>query len=89
MNIGDKKVVILGAGISGLAVAEKLSSQDYAVDVIEKSHQVGGICASFQHNNFVLDYGPHKFYTTIDGIYNDFFRITKGKYLKVKKVNGQ
>ncbi|MEW5896865.1 MAG: NAD(P)-binding protein [Nanoarchaeota archaeon] len=83
----NKKVVVLGAGISGLTVANKLASNNFSVNIIEKNKSVGGICASFSYKNFRLDYGPHKFYTTLNGIYEDFFEHTNNNYLKIKKKN--
>jgi protoporphyrinogen oxidase len=86
-NNNNKRAVILGAGISGLIVAEKLSSKKFIVDVVEKKNMVGGVCASFNHGPFTLDYGPHKFYTTISGVYDKFFKIVEGEHLKIKKKN--
>ena len=39
---GARKVAILGAGISGLAVAYELQRAGYDVSIIEASHRVGG-----------------------------------------------
>jgi len=43
-----RKVVILGAGISGLIVAEKLVTNNYKVVVFEKESILGGLASSFK-----------------------------------------
>src|SRR3989338_3197640 len=62
----DKKsIVILGGGISGLTAAYTLCKKSFKVTVIEKNDFVGGLAATFHHNNYLLDYGPHNFHTHI------------------------
>ena len=62
----DKKsIVILGGGISGLTAAYTLCKKGFKVTVIEKNDFVGGLAATFPHNNYLLDYGPHNFHTHI------------------------
>ncbi len=64
-----EKVVVLGAGVGGLAAGYFLArTGKYQVTVLEKENVVGGLCASFEHNGFVLDYGAHKLYSVIPGI---------------------
>lgn len=58
-----KKVVILGAGLTGLTAAYKLSSMDIDVEIIEREKKYGGLAKSFKHNNYIFDYGPHAFHT--------------------------
>jgi len=68
-EIGKTKVVVLGAGVTGLSAAYRLSKNPkFEVHVIEKEALAGGICRSFNEGDFILDYGPHKFYTLLDGI---------------------
>jgi protoporphyrinogen oxidase len=67
-----KKVVVLGAGVTGLAAAYRLSqSKQFDVHIVDKETQVGGVCRSFTEGDFILDYGPHKFYTLLDGILDE------------------
>ena len=79
-----KQATIIGAGITGLYTAEQIS-KIYQVTIIEKGNFVGGGTASFKYKDFTLDYGPHKFYTQLPGIYEEFKRIVKeGNYIKMK-----
>jgi len=83
-----KKAVILGGGVTGLRIAELLQNGGFDVTVVEKEKSIGGLSASFAYKNFILDYGPHKFYTQLPRIYDDFKEIVgKDKYLAVKKKN--
>lgn len=83
-----KRVVVLGAGISGLSVGYFLArSGRYEVTVIEKALDIGGVCGSFKHNGFVLDYGPHKLYSIIPGILGEIKSLMDGQLLKVAKKN--
>lgn len=84
----SKKAVVLGAGITGLRIGAYLAEEGYSVTVLEKSPKVGGMTASFTYKDFILDYGPHKFYTQLPGVYDDFKKIVgEGNYLEVEKKN--
>ncbi len=63
-----KKAIILGAGITGLSAGWILSENGYQVQVIEKSDILGGMSATFKHNDYFLDYGPHKIFTVMPHI---------------------
>ena len=81
-----KDIVILGAGISGLSVGLKLST-DSNLYLLEKESFEGGLCASFTHKDCILDYGPHKLYSQLPGIMEEFSRILGEDCLSVKKKN--
>lgn len=85
----DKKVIVLGAGIGGLAAAYFLArSGRYNVTVLEKEDVIGGMCGSFNHDDFVLDHGAHKLYSTIPGIM-DLIRDIMGsdRLMQIPKKN--
>ena len=42
MQSNDKTIVIIGAGISGLAAAEKLNSLGFKVIILEAQDKIGG-----------------------------------------------
>jgi len=52
-----KKIVIVGAGISGLTAAAYLSKEGYDVTLLEKSEDLGGLIGSFKRDGFVYDNG--------------------------------
>lgn len=63
-----KKVIIIGAGITGLSAGWTLAENGCSVKVIEKSDLIGGMSATFNHKDYYLDYGPHKIFTVMQHI---------------------
>jgi protoporphyrinogen oxidase len=59
------KVIILGAGPAGLALAEKISSEsNHQIILIDAGAQVGGLAQTLSWGNFGShDLGPHKLFT--------------------------
>lgn len=62
-KIDLKKIVIIGAGITGLALAWKLSRKGFKVIVVERQNFVGGLATSILYKGYKIDIGPH--YLTI------------------------
>jgi protoporphyrinogen oxidase/putative flippase GtrA len=60
-----KPIYILGAGPAGLAAAYTLTQSGQSVVVVERDSQVGGLAKSFKYQGFILDFGPHRFFTKI------------------------
>ena len=59
----NRKVIVLGAGPSGLIAAKELAKLGWQVEVFESLDRVGGMCRSFEWNKYILDIGPHIFHT--------------------------
>ena len=57
------KIFVIGAGPTGLVSSWRLSENKKEVHLFEASNKVGGLCASWEWNNFILDVGPHIFHT--------------------------
>ncbi len=55
----SKKVVVLGAGISGLTPAYFLAKEGFDVTVLEKKREVGGSVETVKENGFLFDRGPN------------------------------
>jgi len=55
----NKKVVILGAGLSGLSAAWHLQKNGQDCVVFEKEKEVGGLCRSKKVNGFIFDCDGH------------------------------
>jgi phytoene desaturase len=68
------RVVVIGAGVGGLAVASRLAVKGHKVTVLEQSDQVGGKCRAFARDGFVFDTGPSLF--TLPAVYRDLFLKT-------------
>ena len=59
----NKNIYIIGAGPTGLVSGWNLSENGENVKIYESSNKVGGLCASWKWNDFILDVGPHIFHT--------------------------
>jgi oxygen-dependent protoporphyrinogen oxidase len=55
----NKKLVVIGAGISGLTSAYLLSKKGFDVKILEKNNTVGGSIESVTENGFLFDRGPN------------------------------
>jgi len=81
-----QKAIILGAGITGLSAAWKLSENGYQVKIIEKEKFTGGMSATFKHKDYYLDFGPHKIFTVLDNIKAELDELYKDeKLLEIQK----
>lgn len=57
----NKKVLVVGAGLGGLATALRLSKQGYNVEIVEKFYQAGGRLNQIKKDGFTFDTGPSFF----------------------------
>ncbi|HOK15501.1 MAG TPA: FAD-dependent oxidoreductase, partial [Candidatus Kapabacteria bacterium] len=57
----NKSVLIVGAGISGLAAALRLASKGFQVTIVEKSSTAGGRLNKISFDGFSFDTGPSFF----------------------------
>lgn len=55
----SEKIVVIGAGITGLATAWRLSTNGYKVIVLERQNFPGGLATSIIDDGFKMDIGPH------------------------------
>ena len=61
-----KKAIIIGAGVTGLTAAWQLAQAGLDVQILEVNDHVGGMSATFRHGDFLLDLGPHKFFSVME-----------------------
>lgn len=74
------KYVVVGAGLAGLTVAQRISEElDEKVLVIEKRGTIGGnVYDSYNEDGILIhNYGPHIFHTNDQGVYDYLSRFTK------------
>ena len=83
-----ENIVVLGAGVGGLAAGYFLArTGKYQVTVLEKEPVIGGLCASFEHHGFVLDYGAHKLYSVIPSVLDEVRTLMGTRLLQLPKKN--
>lgn len=63
-------IVILGAGVAGLAAAYRMLQlrPDYNVTILEEAETPGGLASSWKLGKFTADLGPHRVYTELPEI---------------------
>jgi oxygen-dependent protoporphyrinogen oxidase len=54
---GDRRVIVVGAGIAGLTAAYTLQKRGFHIDVLEREATPGGRMRSERHGDFVVDRG--------------------------------
>lgn len=83
-----KKVIVIGAGLGGLATAIQLARKGFNVTVLEKNDQIGGRARVYKKNGFSFDMGP-SWYMMPD-VFDAFFKwvgAAPDTYYKLKKLD--
>jgi UDP-galactopyranose mutase len=75
----SKPVIIIGAGLAGLAAAWKLKGR---ARVFEASDMVGGAARTYRYGDFHYDLGPHVLYFRDEKIKNLVEEILEGNWTK-------
>lgn len=66
-----KKVIVIGAGFSGLSAACYLAADGFDVTILEKNSVPGGRARQFETEGFVFDMGPSWYW--MPDIFEEFF----------------
>lgn len=74
-----KRVIVIGAGVGGLACATRLAKRGHSVTIFEASDFVGGKCRTEWIEGYAFDTGPSLL--TLPAVYRDLFLKT-GKRLE-------
>jgi phytoene desaturase len=67
-----KKIIIIGAGLGGLAAGCRLAASGHTVEILEQRASVGGLAAAYPISGFEVDPGPAAFTASqqIEDIYH-------------------
>jgi phytoene desaturase len=68
------RVVVVGAGLGGLAAAARLAALGHAVTLLEQADEVGGKLGWYARDGHAFDTGPSL--VTLPGIHRDLFAAT-------------
>jgi phytoene desaturase len=69
----SRRVVVIGAGIGGLATAALLAKDGYQVTLLEARDQVGGRAGSWEKDGFRFDTGPSWY--LMPEVFDHFYRL--------------
>ncbi|HEX6737647.1 MAG TPA: FAD-dependent oxidoreductase, partial [Vicinamibacteria bacterium] len=58
-SVGARRVLVVGAGMGGLAAALRLAQRGFRVRLLEARSQAGGLAAGFEADGFTFDAGPY------------------------------
>ena len=72
-NRVEKKIIVVGAGVAGLASAIRLAAEGYQVEVFEKNAQGGGKMNQIKKDGFTFDVGPT--IVMMPDIYREVFKV--------------
>jgi phytoene desaturase len=70
------RVVVIGAGVGGLAAAARLAAQGHRVQIHERSGTHGGKLGEYRRDGFTFDTGPSLL--TLPQVFTDLFAATGG-----------
>ncbi len=80
MPQGKKKNLVVGAGISGAAIAERIANiLNENVLIIDKNPNIGGVCFDYKDTTGITiqKYGSHIFHTNLEYIWKYINKFTK------------
>ncbi len=87
-NQKGKKVIVIGAGLSGLSAATCLADKGYDVTILEKNEQTGGRAGMLRAKGFSFDRGP-SWYWMPDVIerYFNYFGRSADDYFQLRRLD--
>ncbi len=68
-----QKIIIIGAGVGGLATANLLAKAGYDVHVYEKEAGPGGRAGQFKKDGFTFDTGPSWY--LMPEVFDHYFKL--------------
>ena len=88
MTANNKVVVVIGAGMGGMATAARLAKKGFSVQVFEAGDRHGGKCRTEWIDGYAFDTGPSLL--TLPAVYRDLFQRTGdvlGRVVELKPVD--
>lgn len=67
----NNKILIIGAGLSGLTIARLLAENNFNITILESRDHIAGNCFDYKDNDGFLihKYGPHLFHTSSEKVW--------------------
>ncbi len=86
--MSHKKVLILGAGFTGLASAIELDKLGVQASIVERSHEVAGLSRTFELAGLKFELGPHIYFDK-DKEVTQFWKSIAGDQMKTYYRNNR
>ncbi len=80
------KVLILGAGCTGLSAGWRLARKGFKVTIIEQNSRPGGIGGGVVIDGNIFEYGPHVFHSSDQEILDDIKNILKNDLMPFNRT---
>ena len=82
------KIIVIGAGFSGISAATHLAAQGYDVTILEKNSSAGGRARCFSEQGFHFDMGPSWYWMPdVFDAYFEFFGKKTSDYYDLVRLN--
>ena len=84
----QKKITIIGSGISSLSCASFLAKEGHDVTILEKNDSIGGRARQFTEDGYVFDMGPSWYWMpeVFERFYNQF-NHTAADFYDLKRLD--
>jgi len=85
---GQDCVIVVGAGIGGMATAAHLARKGFDVEVVERNDQAGGRARVWRRDGYTFDMGPSWY--LMPEVFEQFFRAfgkTPAEYYELRQLN--
>jgi protoporphyrinogen oxidase len=84
LALTDRKVAIIGSGISGLSAGYHLHRQNAGFQIFEADDHIGGLARSFQWHGIDCDMAPHRLFTQDTALLNELLALVPCRQLQRK-----
>ncbi len=81
-----KKIAVIGAGPAGVTAAHELVKYGAEVDLFEASESVGGMAKSIKLWDYIVDIGPHRFFSNDTRINKAWLEVVGNDYEMVDRL---
>ncbi|NET23847.1 MAG: NAD(P)-binding protein, partial [Okeania sp. SIO1H5] len=81
------EVLIIGAGISGLSAATRLTENGIFPCIVEKRSQIGGLATTIRTPGFDFDLGGHRWYSEEQEVDRFFHQIMGNELVRVPRFS--
>jgi len=82
------RIVVVGAGVSGMAAAFLLCEAGHEVTVLERENVVGGLARTFRYGEYSFDVGPHRFHTDDLTVISFLHRTLGNNWTEIDRKSG-